>query len=267
MRKGAVYMARRRGEAHFLWRLILIPAFLMYLRLFDSFDFLMNLGKVNFVEYARNFLILSASAIGLVCLMLASPGRRLLLSAGLVLVSLPMWLETGFHMGAAGLAVDEILNANAISVVVTASGALWGTLMVRGPKGREWEKAVLFLFLLVRSAAILMWPPANIVWFTDARLFVLAVCAGALADSVYRGPCLGDALVPLISGAWMAIVNFYPALDVGIVMYAVCALALVGATYFMCSKPAKNLYAGFILTLLGAACVSASYLINSAGIL
>ncbi|MBQ3079188.1 MAG: hypothetical protein IJC48_04205 [Clostridia bacterium] len=252
-------MARKKGENLFLWRLVLIPAFLFYLRLFECFDFIMNLGSVNFVEYARNFLILGAAALGLILVIAASPSRRLLLSVGFVLILLPAWLDTGFHMGPAGMAVDEIQNADALSLAFAASGCLWGTLMVRGPKGREWEKAILFLVLIARSAGLIMWTEINAVWYTDAMVFALSVCLGSLSDSVYRTPCLGNLFVPAVSGGWILLVGWLKAIDVSIAMYIVIALSLVLITYFLCTKPSRKMYLGFILTLFGACAAAAQY--------
>ena len=260
-------MARKRGEAHFLWRLLLIPAFALYISFFDCFEFLLKPQSINFVEYARNFLFLGASLIGLMCLICASPSRRLLLSVGVVLLTLPVWLDTGYHMGAAGKAIDEIKAADLPNVILTASGCLWGTLMVRGPKGREWEKTILFLILLARVSAILMWPKAQVIWFMDASLFAFSVLVGALADCVYRGPCLADLLIPVVAGGWILLIGWYKSLDISLVMYAMIALSLVLITYFLCTKPAKKMYLGFILTLFGVMTVSGMYLINAAEIL
>ena len=144
-------MARVRGEVHFLWRLLLVPMFLAYLKLFDVFDFVFHIASVRFIDYVWNFVLLGVCFLGLVFLIAANPRRRLLAGIGMALVLSPLYLEGlqdgayNFKTAATGVQITNI-PLNAISLAVFFSGCVWGLLMMRGPKKREWEKTVLFLF-------------------------------------------------------------------------------------------------------------------------
>lgn len=257
-------MARARGEIHWLWRLLLIPLFALYVQLFDEFDFLWHIAEVRLVDYAWNFVFLGACLTGLVLLMAASPSRKSLFALGTVLLLTPEILEYSYRMGESGMMVGEI-DFDIIQIAIGVTGALWGLLMLRGPKKREWEKAVLWLFMLMRTAGLYFWKDAGshgYFWYDDARLFVLSVLIGAAADSVYRALCLADVLTTLIAGAWLFVAPLLPTMDIKVVLYIEVTLSLVYATVLICSKPSRNMYIGFILTLLGMISYAAVYLLN-----
>ena len=264
-------MARVRGEVHFLWRLLLVPLFLAYLKLFDVFDFVFHILSVRFIDYAWNFVLLAVCILGLVFLLFANPRRRFLAGAGMGLVLSPLYLESlqdgmlNFRTGAAGVQITNI-PLNVISLLIFFSGCMWGLLMLRGPKKREWEKAVLFLFLIGRLAGLFVWPDAGkygYFWYSDARLFAISILVGAAADAVYRGLCAADVVTALLCGGWLIAAEYLKDINIEIILYAAMALSIVYLTVLLCSKPAKNMYLGFILSLLGMVAMGGMYLMNT----
>lgn len=264
-------MARVRGEIHFLWRLLLIPMFAVYLKLFDAFEFVFHLSGVYFIDYAWNFILLGVCFLGLALLMFANPRKRLLAGAGMTLVLSPLYLEglqggsQYFRTAASGIQITNI-PFNAISLFVFFSGCMWGLMMMRGPKKREWEKAVLFLFLIGRLAGLFVWPDAGkygYFWYNDARLFAISILVGAAADAVYRGLCAADVVTALLCGGWLIAAEYLKEINIEIILYTAMALSIVYSTVLLCSKPAKNMYLGFILSLLGMVAMGSMYLLNT----
>ena len=258
-------MARSRGEIHWLWRLLLLPLFVLYLKLFDQFDFIWHIGSIQPIDYAWNFALLGVCAAGLVCLMCSSPNRRALAALGMLLLLAPEIPEFGTRMGGIGISVSSIRLTIGM-FVIRATGTLWGLLMMRGPKKREWEKVMLWLFLLARIALLNVWKDAEAngyFWYNDVRLFALSIVIGAAADSVQRGPCLADLLTPVVAGGWLLAAGILPvAMDIRVVLYIVVTLCLVYATVLMCAKPARNFYWGFIFALTGLIANAAVYLFD-----
>ncbi len=263
-------MARVRGEVHFLWRFLLAPLFVAYLKLFDAFDFVFHIASVRFIDYVWNFVLLGVCALGLALLICANPRRRLLAGIGMALVLSPLYLEglqdgmLNLRSNAAGVQITNI-PLNVISLFIFFSGALWGLLMMRGPKKREWEKAVLFLFLAGRLAGLFVWPDAGkygYFWFSDARLFAISILVGAAADAVYRGLCAADVVTAVLCGGWLIAAEYLKDVNIEIILYASMALSIVYMTVLLCSKPAKNMYLGFILSLLGMVAMGSMYILN-----
>ncbi|MBR3928614.1 MAG: hypothetical protein IKJ65_06380 [Clostridia bacterium] len=263
-------MARVRGEVHFAWRLVLLPLFLGYLKLFDAFDFVFQMASVRFIDYVWNFVLLGVCFLGLVLLIAANPRRRLLAGLGMALVLAPLYLESlqdgtlNFRTAASGVQITNI-PLNMISMGVFFSASVWGLLMMRGPKKREWEKAVLFLFLIGRLAGLFVWPDAGkygYFWFSDARLFAISILVGAAADAVYRGLCAADVVTAFLCGGWLVAAEILKEVNIEIILYAAMALSIVYATVLLCSKPAKNMYLGFILSLLGMVAMGSMYIMN-----
>ena len=120
-------MARVRGEVHFLWRLMLVPLFLAYLKLFDAFDFVFQIASVRFIDYVWNFVLLGVCFLGLVMLIAANPRRRLLAGIGMALVLSPLYLEGlqdgayNFRTSVTGVQITNI-PLNVISLAVFFSG-------------------------------------------------------------------------------------------------------------------------------------------------
>ena len=265
-----MFMARVRGEVHFLWRLLLVPMFIGYLKLFEAFDFVFHLASVNFIDYVWNFVLLGICLAGLVLLIIANPRRRLPAGIGMALVLFPLYLEGlqdgsyNFRTAASGVQITNI-PLNVISLFVFFSGSVWGLLMMRGPKKREWEKSVLFLFLVGRLAGLFVWPEAGkygYFWFSDAKLFAVSILVGAAADAVYRGLCAADVVTVILCGGWLLAADFLKDINIEIILYAAMALSIVYATVLLCSKPAKNMYLGFILSLLGMVAMGSMYILN-----
>lgn len=263
-------MARVRGEVHFLWRFLLAPLFVAYLKLFDAFDFVFHIASVRFIDYVWNFVLLGVCTLGLALLICANPRRRLLAGIGMALVLSPLYLEglqdgmLNLRSNAAGVQITNI-PLNVISLFIFFSGALWGLLMMRGPKKREWEKAVLFLFLAGRLAGLFVWPDAGkygYFWFSDARLFAISILVGAAADAVYRGLCAADVVTAVLCGGWLIAAEYLKDVNIEIILYASMALSIVYMTVLLCSKPAKNMYLGFILSLLGMVAMGSMYILN-----
>lgn len=264
-------MARVRGEVHFLWRLLLVPMFVGYLKLFEAFDFVFHISSVKFIDYVWNFVLLGVCFLGLALLIAANPRRRLLAGIGMALVLSPLYLEglqdgmLNLRTSAAGVQITNI-PLNVISLFVFFSGSVWGLLMMRGPKKREWEKAVLFLFLIGRLAALFVWPDAGkygYFWFSDAKLFAVSILVGAAADAVYRGLCAADVVTAILCGGWLIAAEYLKEINIEIILYAAMALSIVYSTVLLCSKPAKNMYLGFILSLLGMVAMGGMYIINT----
>lgn len=264
-------MARVRGEVHPLWRLLLVPLFLGYLKLFDAFDFVFHITSVRFIDYAWNFVLLGVCFTGLVLLVLANPRRRLLAGIGMALVLSPLYLEglqggsQYFRTNITGMQITNI-PLDVISLAVFFSGSVWGLFMLRGPKKREWEKAVLFLFMIGRLAGLFVWPQAGehgYFWYSDACLFAVSILVGAAADAVYRGLCLADVVTSLLCGGWLIAAEYFKNINLEIILYAAMALSIVYITVLMCSKPGKNMYLGFILSLLGMIAMGSMYLLNT----
>lgn len=263
-------MARVRGEVHFLWRLLLVPLFLAYLKLFDAFDFVFQIASVRFIDYVWNFVLLGVCFLGLVMLIAANPRRRLLAGIGMALVMSPLYLEGlqdgayNFRTSVTGVQITNI-PLNVISLAVFFSGCVWGLLMMRGPKKREWEKSVLFLFLIGRLAGLFVWPDAGkygYFWFSDAKLFAVSILVGAAADAVYRGLCAADVVTAILCGGWLIAANYLKDVNIEIILYAAMTLSVIYATVLLCSKPAKNMYLGFILSLLGMVAMGSMYILN-----
>lgn len=264
-------MARVRGEVHFLWRLLLVPMFVGYLKLFDAFDFVFNIAHVKFIDYAWNFVLLGVCIAGVVLLIIANPRRRLPAGIGMALLLSPMYLESQqagsqfFRTNALGMQITNI-PLNVISIAVFVSGAVWGLLMIRGPKKREWEKAVLALFLSGRLACLFMWPEASkygYFWYNDAKIFALSILVGAAADAVYRGLCAADVVTLILCGGWLIAADYLKNVNLEVILYVCMALSIVYITVLMCSKPAKNMYLGFILSLLGMIAYGGMYIVNT----
>ena len=256
-------MARARGEIHWLWRLLLIPLFALYVQLFDEFDFLWHMTTVRLVDYAWNFVFLGACIAGLILLMAASPSRKSLFALGAMLLLTPELLECSYGMSESGMMVSQI-QFDVIAFAIRLTCALWGLLLLRGPKKREWEKAVLWLFMMMRTVGLYLWKGSGYLdlWPQEIRIFAISVMIGAAADGVYRGLCLADVLTPILTGAWFLAAGILPTMDTKVVLYIEITLCLVYATVLICSKPAKNMYTGFILTLLGMISYAAVYLLN-----
>ncbi len=263
-------MARVRGEIHFLWRLLLLPMFVGYLKLFDAFDFVFRITEIQFVDYVWNFILLGVCFLGLVCLIAANPRRRLLVGIGIALVLSPLYLEglqdgvLNLRTNAAGVQITNI-PLNVISLFIFFSGCAWGLLMLRGPKKREWEKAVLFLFLIGRLVGLFVWKDAGeygYFWFSDARIFAISILVGAAADAVYRGLCAADVVTVILCGGWLIAAEYLKNINLEIILYAAMALSIIYSTVLLCSKPAKNMYLGFILSLLGMVAMGSMYILN-----
>lgn len=246
-----------------MWRLALAPLFIGYLSLFAEFRFALHIPNAPFVEYARNYLMLFACIAGFIMALFASPGRRALLGAGLILMLAPIWLPFQTRVGSLGeIALAEIADARALSLISRASAALWGLMMVRGPRGRDWEKSLLALALIARAGAMVVWRNEYLDWFDDTMLCSCAILAGALADCAYRGPCPPDLFVPLIAGGWLLVCFMYPAFNIVYLVAAGAVSALIGITALICMRPAKRMYAGYILALVGCLANCAAILIK-----
>lgn len=261
-------MARARGEINWLWRLLLIPLFGLYLQMFECFDFVMHIGEIRILDYVWNLVFLGAGVVGVILLMAAAPGRKLLAALGMVLLLAPEILLASdaytYDMNNLYMRITS-LHPNVIGTAIRLTGAFWGLLMLRGPKKREWEKTVLWLIMIMRCAALFFWEDAadyGYIWYMDVKMFVLSVIIGAAADSVYRGLCLADVLVPVLAGAWIFLPSLIPNVEIKVILYAEAVLCVVYSTVLLCAKPARKMYWGFIFTLLGMVAYAAVYLLN-----
>ena len=73
---------RARGEAPWIFRILLLPMLYGYLRLlsfldYPSLDFVFQLPNAPFLTYGRNYLLLAACLLGFLLILFAAPGRRL----------------------------------------------------------------------------------------------------------------------------------------------------------------------------------------------
>lgn len=89
---------RARGEAPWIFRILLLPMLYGYLRLlsfldYPSLDFVFQLPNAPFLTYGRNYLLLAACLLGFLLILFAAPGRRLPLGAGLLLLTCPVWMR------------------------------------------------------------------------------------------------------------------------------------------------------------------------------
>ena len=144
---------RARGEAPWIFRILLLPMLYGYLRLlsfldYPSLDFVFQLPNAPFLTYGRNYLLLAACLLGFLLILFAAPGRRLPLGAGLLLLTCPVWMRAflQFHAVQGGArAVGEVVLSRPLAIASAALSALWGLMMVRGPRRREWEKSLMAL--------------------------------------------------------------------------------------------------------------------------
>lgn len=265
-------MARRKtkGELSRIWRILLVPMLAGYVWLLafmnmDALAFVKSAGSATMLEYGRNYVVLAACVLGFLMLVFGSAGRRLMLAAALALMTLPVWLDpfVSYSIGSVGTkAIGEIAFDKWPSMLGTMSAAFWGVLMVRGPKKREWEKAVIGLIMLARVGLItLRGEEMALSWVYDAFVMGVSVLIGAAVDCVYSGPALPDLIVPLCACAWVVLSLIEGALDVTIALYGTIVIALVAATAFICMKPLRKRYLGYIFALAGVAASCASILL------
>lgn len=232
----------------------------------DTLSFLRHLPSASFLEYGRNYLLLAACLCGMLMLLFGSPQHRAMLAAALVLTTAPVWLDTfiNYHMGAAGTqAIGEIALDKWPSILGTLSASFWGILMVRGPKKREWEKAVIGILMLSRVAFLtLRGEQIALSWADDAFVTAASLLIGAAADAVYNGPILPDLLVPLCACGWVGLSLIFPVLSLNAALYCGILASLVGATALICSKPLRRRLIGYIFAFAGIAASCASVLLT-----
>lgn len=265
----------RKGSVSPLWRILLIPLAFGYFRLLSFLDigtleFLSRVNEASFLEYGRNYALLAACLAGFALLLFASPDRRGMLGAGLVLAVSPVWMNSfiaTYNIGAAGAkAIGEIKIGGWTRLLSAASASLWGLLMVRGPKKREWEKAVwgiAFLFLIACRARAE--DEGTFFWMYDAYTMGVSLILGGAADAIYNSPALPDALVPLTACAWVAAGLCFGVVTIEAALYGAILLSLVGATALLCLKPARKRYLGYIFSFVGVAANAASALFLRGG--
>lgn len=261
----------RKGGVSPLWRILLIPLVFGYFRLLSFLDigtleFLSRANEASFLEYGRNYALAAACLAGFALLLFATPDRRGMLAAGLVLAVSPVWMNSfisTYNIGAAGAkAIGEIKIGDWTRLLSAASASLWGLLMVRGPKKREWEKVIwgiAFLFLIARRAAAE--DEGTFYWIYDAYTMGVSLLLGGAADAVFNFPVLPDALVPLTACAWVAAGLCFGVVTIETALYGAILLSLVGMTALLCLKPVRRRSIGFIFAFAGVAVNAASVLV------
>ena len=188
---------RARGEAPWIFRILLLPMLYGYLRLlsfldYPSLDFVFQLPNAPFLTYGRNYLLLAACLLGFLLILFAAPGRRLPLGAGLLLLTCPVWMRAflQFHAVQGGArAVGEVVLSRPLAIASAALPALWGLMMVRGPRRREWEKSLIAVALLARVGYVTFLGRASAEACIDDMLLTgVAILIGAAVDCVYTAP-------------------------------------------------------------------------------
>ncbi len=242
-------MKRKSGDINPLWRLLLIPAFMGYLYAFDFFKLIFK-SSAPFEQNAWSYLMLAVCIAGFLCFMFASSNRKTVLAAGLILITIPVWLGIYAGIDVSGAKKIDTSKLDYIKIALYASCALWGLLPIRGKRAREWEKAPLAIALIMRVSAIALLNLADDFWIIDSIMFALSTLIGCAVDCAYRAPSIPDITVPAITCGWLALA-LNAVIDVKYALYASIALSLVAITALSRAKPIRKLYTGHMLTLAG----------------
>ena len=266
-----------KGRVSPAWRALLIPLFLGYFRLLSFLDigtmeFIRNIKEAPFLEYGRNYAMLAACVVGFALLLFASADRRGMLAAGLILAASPVWMNgfvVTYNIGSAGAkAVGEIRIDGWARLLSAVCASLWGLLMVRGPKKREWEKAVMgALFVVLIAYRTATEDADSVFWMYDAYTMGVSLCVGGAVDAVNSAPTIPDALVPLTACGWVAAGLCFGVVSMEAALYGAILLSLVGATALLCRKPVRKRYIGYIAAFAGIAASAASALIQRGGLI
>ena len=268
---------KRKGRVFPAWRVLLIPLFLGYFRLLSFLDigtmeFVLNIREASFLEYGRNYAMLAACVVGFALLLFASADRRGMLAAGLILAASPVWMNgfvAAYNIGSAGAkAVGEIRIDRWTRLLGAVGSSLWGLMMVRGPKKREWEKAVIGAMLIALIAYRTAEEDADSVyWMYDAYTMGVSLCVGGAVDAVNSAPTIPDALVPLTACGWVAAGLCFGVVSMQTALYGAILVSLVGATALLCLKPVRRRYIGYIAAFAGIAASAASALVLRGGLI
>lgn len=228
-------------------------------------EFLTNIKAASFLEYGRNYVMLASCLAGFALLLFASSDRRGALAAGFILITSPVWMNPfiqSYNIGAAGAqAIGEISLNDWPRLLMSVSVSLWGLTMVRGPKKREWEKAVIGILLIAGIAyRTSRGDDGSLFWMYDAYTMGVTLLIGGAVDAAYSAPVLPDALTPLAACGWVAAGLCFGIVSVETALYGAILVSLIGATALLCMKPVRNLYIGYIFAFAGVAAGAASAL-------
>lgn len=259
---------RARGDAPWIFRLLLLPMLYGYLRLlsfldYPALDFVFQLPNAPFLTYGRNYLLLAACLLGFLLLLFAAPGRRLPLGAGLILITCPVWMHAfvSFHAVQGGArAVGEVALSRPLAVASAALPALWGLMMVRGPRRREWEKSLIAVALLARVGYVTLLGRASAgACIDDMLLTGIALLIGAAVDCVYTAPVAADFFVPALALGWLFAAQVWRVLSLQYALIATIALSLIVLILVLTAKPARRRAYGYAWALaavsVGAAAI------------
>ena len=257
-------MARRRsrgqsrGGTHFLFRILLFPAAAAYYFLLSYLDigtlkFAEAFRSASFSEYGLNYVVLALCCAGWIMLLFASPRRKVLASAAMILIGTPVWLHpyiTSFRGSAGTMAIGSISFEKWPYLAALAAMSLWGMPMVRG-RGAEYGKWALGLLLLARTGLMVFYGDVyRLFWFDDTYMLSVALLLGAVTDAVYCGPSLYDLFVPLTAWAWVILCLSLNWISLSVGLYLTIGLSLVGITALVCTHAFRRNYSGYILCFL-----------------
>lgn len=257
---------RARGEAPWIFRLLFLPMLYGYLRLlsfldYNSLDFVFQLPNAPLLTYGRSYLLLAACVLGFLLVLFAAPGRRLPLGAGLLLLTCPVWMHGFLQFQAVqggARAVGEAELSRPIAIASAALPALWGLMMVRGPRRREWEKSLIAVALLARVGYVTLLGRASAdACINDMLLTGVALLLGAAVDCVYNAPTAADLYVPALALGWLFAAQVWHVLGLSYALLATIALSLVALILLLAAKPGRRRAYGYIWALV-AVCVGAS---------
>lgn len=260
---------RARGEAPWIFRILLLPMLYGYLRLlsfldYPSLDFVFQLPNAPFLTYGRNYLLLAAYLLGFLLILFAAPGRRLPLGAGLLLLTCPVWMRAflQFHAVQGGArAVGEVVLSRPLAIASAALPALWGLMMVRGPRRREWEKSLIAVALLARVGYVTFLGRASAEACIDDMLLTgVAILIGAAVDCVYTAPTAADLCVPALALGWLFAAQVWRVLTLQYALLATIALSLVALILTLAAKPARRHAYGYAWALAAVTTTAAAIL-------
>lgn len=134
-----------------------------------------------------------------------------------------------FHAVQGGArAVGEVVLSRPLAIASAALPALWGLMMVRGPRRREWEKSLIAVALLARVGYVTFLGRASAEACIDDMLLTgVAILIGAAVDCVYTAPTAADLCVPALALGWLFAAQVWRVLTLQYALLATIALSLV----------------------------------------